>query len=615
VDSITLRRQLDCRSAPRALWATLADVESLQRALGQVPLPYKPLFGEGEVAAGFEFFSERAGALRFFELPAEWRSGESLTLSRQFPSGPIAMLKTGFTLTPIGQSTRLELTLSLTPRRPLYRPLLRIYGELSLRHLTRTLARLDEALFRGENPTRRATPLDEAATTRLATKIAADLGEDERPIWDKLLGHLRSVDDLDATRLLPFALADGWELPREKLLAVCLTATAHGLLELRWDVMCDKCRLPARRLQHLEQLHQHFTCSRCAVEIAVHVESSLETSFALSAKLKPAAPRGILLEKTAYARSSPRRTPHVITQLSLPATGRTTLQVPTEPGDYQLFVRGGPTGRLNVSTLGPQTAQLLVDSELRPPVVEVAMGGSLEIAHEHTQAQPLRLMRTEWQRDGVPAHTTLLQPRFRRHFGPDSPSPQRLPPDLMLPVSTVTLWQSELIGGIELCQLLGEPAAHQLMQEYLELLCEVIAREQGALLRSERDGLTAAFSDDIHAARVALLAQQAFLAFRQGHQKAAPALGLRIGLFAGPCHVCTLAGVLEYFGSTQFVCLRLLREAHAGDIMLAADLGEKLQNAMTTGAQNHPQFKLGPRFALSVRGLDAPLPVARLRLE
>jgi class 3 adenylate cyclase len=100
--------------------------------------------------------------------------------------------------------------------------------------------------------------------------------------------------------------------------------------------------------------------------------------------------------------------------------------------------------------------------------------------------------------------------------------------------------------------------------------------------------------------------QQAMASFRNANPQAS-ALSLRIGLYAGPCHLVTQNGRLDYYGQTLLLCTRMLREAHAGDILLPAELGEK--------AVSTPGLRLGPRFVLTVKGIPTPVPVARLTLD
>ena len=98
-------------------------------------------------------------------------------------------------------------------------------------------------------------------------------------------------------------------------------------------------------------------------------------------------------------------------------------------------------------------------------------------------------------------------------------------------------------------------------------------------------------------------------------------LGLRVGVYGGSAQLVTPQGshVLDYFGKTAGVCSRLLREAHAGDVVLPAELADqltaRLQAARDGGVDAVPTLRVGPRFALSIRGVDAPVSVVRVQVD
>jgi class 3 adenylate cyclase len=165
---------------------------------------------------------------------------------------------------------------------------------------------------------------------------------------------------------------------------------------------------------------------------------------------------------------------------------------------------------------------------------------------------------------------------------------------------------SELVGGPELCAQLGDGGAFRVVQEHFELLRFVIEQGHGTLIKTDRDSVLASFPTSEAAIRSAVAGQQAMASFRNANPQAA-SLSLRIGLYAGPCHLVTQNGRLDYYGQTLLLCSRLLREAHAGDILLPVELGEK---AVAT-----PGLRLGPRFVLTVKGIQSSVPVARLNIE
>lgn len=632
MEPITLKRQLEYAVAPQALWSALADTSRLHRALGQVPLTYRPLLNQPDSAARFEMFSERAwGGLVFWELPVEWQTSERLVLRREYPRGPLRRIETHFVLSAVNQGTRLVIELVLAPRSSALRLLLRLYGEICMRRLMSTLSQIAADLSRGGGLLRRVTALDAQKLTAGASAARGALSESSSSLLDRLLEHVAGLDDLDDDTLHPYALADAWGVSRGPLLDAFLAGAAHGLFVLHWDVVCPSCCRPAVRVDGLRDLPDAARCPRCELAIEASLHDRVEASFSVGTALRPQVARYTASRAVAYAIGGPSETPHIEAQILLPATGQCELHVPRAPGDYELFVRGGLRARLNVSTLGQNTAQARIGEAIEPSQIEVAMGGTLAITHEATQPRHLAILRTEAPRPLCDAHAVTLQPLFRRLLLGGS-SLQRLPSGRLFAVPQVALLHTDLTGLVELQQKGGDAEAFRLSEDHFEQLRAQIERprsqagipaEEGApiveqigtVVRRDRDGLLAAFADAQTAAIVAVELQQTFAALRASYPAAASGVGLRVGIYSGPAHVVTPAGseLIDYFGTTLGLCLRLLREAHPGDIVLPADLGEAL--AKRPPEQALAGLRVGPRFMLSVRGVEAPVAVVRASLD
>jgi len=593
LEAIVIRRALDCVSPPKALFALLADSERLNRALGQAPLTREPLSSEG---AARYLLRTRTGrrSIAFAEPPPQWIAPSYLSIRRLLHRGALASLEIKYRLTPLLAGTKLEVELMMVPRFPALAPLIQLTALIAMWNQLRVLHQLDGAHTRGDNLLHQPVILDEEALLRAQSHVAQNLPGEQHPLLAKLAGHLRGLDDLDADTLQPYALAAAWGHSRESLLTVFLTAAAHGLLQLSWDVLCPSCRQPASRHGKLSDLDEESYCQLCDLRVPIDFERSVEVTFRPTSEVRP-------YEQAVYASCSPSQSAHVLVQQLLPASGQTQLVAPTEPGEYQLFARGGPSGRLLVSTLGPPQARITVTDTIAPPRVEVAMGGTLEIAHPTPQARHFKLERIDWPRNSLSGHAVTLHPMFRKLF-----ADQLLRPGVLREVPYVALWLSELVGGPELCAQLGDGGAFRVVQEHFELLRFGIEQEQGSLIKTERDSVLAAFQTSEAAIRSALSAQRAMATFRSANPKAA-ALALRIGMYAGPCHLVTQNSRLDYYGQTLLLCTRMLREAHAGDILLPADLGDKLGKI--------PGLRVGPRFVLTVKGITDPVPVVRVNLD
>lgn len=631
MESITLKRQLEYAAAPQALWSALADTSRLHRALGQVPLTYRPLLNQPDSAARFEMFSERAwGGLVFWELPVEWQTSERLVLRREYPRGPLRCIETRFALSALHQGTRLAIELVLAPRSSALRLLLRLYGEICMRRLMSTLSQIAADLSRGGGLLRRVTALDAQKLTAGASAARGALSESSSHLLDRLLEHVAGLDDLDDDTLHPYALADAWGVARGPLLDAFLAGTAQGLFTLHWDVICPSCRRPAARFGRLSDLPAAAVCPRCELRVESTLHDRVEASFAVAGALRPQVVRYAPNKAVAFAVGGPVETPHIEAQILLPPTSQCELSVPRAPGDYELFVRGGLRARLNVSTLGQSTARASIGEAIQPPQIEVAMGGTLHITHEATQPRHLSVLRADPPRPPCAAHAVTLQPLFRRLLVGGSPA-QLLPSGRLFAVPQVALLHTELTGLLELQQKAGDADAFRFSEEHMDALRAIIERPRsrpatavddgappaefvGAIVRREREGLLAAFADADIAAQAAVELLQGFALLRASHPSAA-GVGLRIGIYSGPAQLVTPqgSGLIDYFGTTLALCLRLLREAHAGDIVLPASLGEALAKRPPESAI--AGLRVGPRFMLSVRGVEAPVAVVRANLD
>ena len=601
--AIVLRRELQCAAPPRALFALLGDTARLYRALGQPPLAPAPVASADGARLELRPLSRRGPA--FTELPPEWTVPTQLCLRRAMKEGPIEGTQLRFALTPLLSGTKLAIELSMTPRVPALAPVLHIYAQVVLWHLSRTVAQADAELLRGANRLLKPPLLGEPALQRAQAEVSARLDAAEREHVARLIGYLRGLDALEVEALAPTQVATALELEPEATLRLLLTAAGHGLFSLSWDVTCPSCRLPTARLAQLRELPVTTRCELCDLGFAVDLSTHVEVTFRPSPSLRPV-PAG------AYSGPGPSQLPHVLTQLVLQPESRITLPAPTEPGDYAVVVRGGLRGQLRVSTLGPQKAELTVGAGagdgsqpaagpgIWPASVEVAVGGTLEISHTLSPARHLTIERTERRTGAVLAHEVTAHPLFREHLGD-----QLLAPGVAMAVPPVTLWLSELAGTAEICAQLGDGPAYALVESHRHKLRACIEHEGGALIRADRDGCCAVFRDPLAAARAGAAAQHAVAELRGERTELQP-LSLRVGLYSGPCALLTQNGRLDYYGVPLLVAARLLREAHPGDVVLPGDLGER------AAAELGARVRLGPRFSLAVKGLPQPISIARL---
>src|SRR5207302_9989577 len=130
-------------------------------------------------------------------------------------------------------------------------------------------------------------------------------------------------------RIRPYELADLWGVERRDALGICLEATRHGLLELRWELLCPLCRGAAAVASTLGDASGQHHCETCLIDVTADFERSVEITFRPS----PAIRR---VEAVDFCVAGPQVTPHVVAQQLLPPGGSRTLELGLEPGRYRL---------------------------------------------------------------------------------------------------------------------------------------------------------------------------------------------------------------------------------------------------------------------------------------
>jgi class 3 adenylate cyclase len=131
------------------------------------------------------------------------------------------------------------------------------------------------------------------------------------------------------------------------------------------------------------------------------------------------------------------------------------------------------------------------------------------------------------------------------------------------------------------------------VQEHFGAVGDLVARHEGAMVKTMGDAVMATFRSPAHALAAALemTARVGEVARRHGLDE----LGVKIGLHEGPCLVVRANDRLDFFGTTVNVASRLQHQARSGEVVLSADL------------MDHPEVARVLR--------DAARPVEQLRVE
>lgn len=593
--TINLTHVVRCASSAEALWPLIADTDRLNRAAGLSPIAVEALDGAG--AARFLVSTKLGGfQVRYEERPVEFVERERLRFVRVLRGGPVRRIQMDLELRPRDAGAEVTLSLRIVPRWPLIGPIARRNGARTLRALAAQVERIDAALASGAGMEQPPASMDDGgAFGRAADALRTAVPQARRVLAEKLIEHVRTAPEGAVSRIRPFELADAWNAPRPGVLAVCLHAVIAGLLELSWDLVCPSCRTGAERRPGLASLDHDGHCQLCDLAFGLDLDRAVEATFRPPPPVRE-------IDDAPYCIGGPARIPHVVVQSVLAAGSTAVLPVPRRIGRLRLFVRGGAVASVEVSSDGPQVAQAVAGEMLSPAALVVHPGGGIEVRSAAAEDSHVKLERVEWIDRAATAAFVSALPEFRRLF-----SGEVLAPGVALKVGRMALLFSDLSASTALYARAGDAPAFRLVRDSFEVLRASVEEHGGAVVKTIGDAVMAAFTDDEGAVRAALAMLRAFPEFVRRYPYG-EGVDLKLGLHCGPCFAVTANGVLDYFGQTVNVAARLQSEAAAGDLVLAEELANTaaaagwLDGAVVTD-----------RSTATLKGFDAPLPIARIR--
>ena len=176
-----------------------------------------------------------------------------------------------------------------------------------------------------------------------------------------------------------------------------------------------------------------------------------------------------------------------------------------------------------------------------------------------------------------------------------------------LAVKRVALLFTDIKGSTALYDRIGDMKAFNLVRQHFGVLRDVIAANNGALVKTIGDAVMASFHEPLNAIRAALdmLAQ-----IRRFNDSAGEELiTLKIGAHVGQCLAVTLNERLDYFGQTVNLAARVQGLAAENEIYLSDEMyslpgAADLLAAMQSNAQT-----------VHVKGIAREIAVHALRVR
>jgi class 3 adenylate cyclase len=595
------RWQFDLESSPEQLWPLLADTNRFNRDTGVPAVQMVQGEGQGLKNARRRLRLSAFGIpVEWEEQPFEWIRPTRFGVTRQYSKGPISELRVVVELTPLTptadghQTVRTKLVYQVWARPRNAIGLLAIpiqIGILSARSFARTVRGYDGLAKQGRTATNSSTTIRFASGGRarllgLSEKMAVAGTDDE--LVALLVDYLENADELSLGRIRPYELARQWNQPRRKVLEACLCATRAGILDLQWNLICPMCR-GGPGAGSLEDISSNIHCAGCNIDFTANFEQSIELTFRPNPSIRKT-------EGETFCVGGPQVTPHIAVQQLLTPHSKRAVDLTLEPGRYRLRAMSIPGWQhLRATENGPRAVTLRATNDgWAGEELEIAQDAEIQFENATADEQLFILERTAWSDEAATAAEVTALQVFRDLFASEA-----LRPGEQISVGTLSVLFTDLKDSTRMYREIGDATAFGRVMNHFDILKQVIADEDGALVKTIGDAVMAVFRCPAGAVRAMLHAQQRLADPPEGM----PPLSLKAGLHTGPCIAVTLNDRLDYFGSTVNMAARLEGQSTGDDVVIStAVYSDPEVRDLLSDPNNGFSAR---RFEIPLKGFDA----------
>ena len=409
--SWTLHAPVDRATA----WRMMSDTDTFNRVAGlgfsfdETPLPDGSVQRTGRV-------SKFGLVVEWEELPFDFVAPDGFVARRVYRGGPLRESQVTVQLEESPEGTRIHYEVQLLARSLFSRPLVAADARLTIKPtLTRALEAAVQALC-GEGPgLDPSPPLDDQQEARLASLLEGVA----HPTLRQALGdRVRRAPLPVVDRLQPLQVAQATGVDPTTTVHSFLEATRAGLLEMRWEMLCPRCRVGKASVRTLSASSTTVHCTSCNIRYDGSFPDNVAVVFRPDPRVREVdVPVDCLL--------SPQRTPHVLAQAIVADHGTITWDVALESGGYRLDLAQG-SAMVEV-VRGAPDHDLVVDIEtfgVQPGVLRVAPGRHRLTVRNRTEARIAVGLHRQWRPPfTLTAGALLSLPGARKLLPPDAISP------------------------------------------------------------------------------------------------------------------------------------------------------------------------------------------------
>src|SRR6516225_2171506 len=215
------------------------------------------------------------------------------------------------------------------------------------------------------------------------------------------------AQEVDLWHIRPLALARQWKSEPLAAIEACLQAVKVGLLELRWDLLCPRCRVSKAWVGTLDRLPRGAHCPSCNIDYDTDFSKNVEADFRPSPSLRK-------LETGEYCLFGPMSTPHIKLQIHLEPGESRRVPAALAPGPYRLrTLEAGP--ECEVEHEGGGFPELIVTAD-RVSAGPFAPLGEIALSNRSDRPRVAIIEDRSWIRDCLTADRLTALQAFRDLF-------------------------------------------------------------------------------------------------------------------------------------------------------------------------------------------------------
>ncbi len=529
------------------------------------------------------------------EFPWEWVEQHKMRNVRRFRKGIFDNITALFELTPEGDGSHMHAELSMESSN--------LFGTLFLllgggKNLARKVeifiaANASYMLDNGPLPAGLASEKVSAAVRARLTQLVAEIegGPYGHNMARLLAEFIATGADVDMNCIRPLELARKWDAEPRKTIELCLEAVRVGILGMRWDLICPRCRGGEGAIPDLASLPEGIHCPSCNIDYQRNFSANVELSFHPAQAIRPIDP------DENFCLMSPAHTPHVLLQKILEPGESAEVEFDIVPGAYDLRTVE-PGGVIAVDYDGGGFPKVIAgDGDMQAG--ELAAAGKVALRNDSKKRLTLLIERRDWLDNIVTADKVTTLQAFRDLCGN-----QVLRAGDDAAIEHIALMFSDLRGSTALYNRIGDGPAYHLVREHFAFLAGEVREHNGAIIKTIGDAVMAAFGEPADAVRAMLSIQSHIAAFNASQEDGE--LVIKLGAHAGRTIAVNLNGRLDYFGVTVNLAARLQQESAGGDVVLSDSLAsDPAVGALLVGMP----FESG---TAQMKGFDEPVAYTRL---